>query len=193
MSIDPEVFLTERPTDWEARSLVELVDYDALIKVSAALRDQGHGDLMSYSPKVFIPLTVLCRDVCHYCTFARSPREVMGAYLSIDEVCEIAESGKQAGCYEALFTLGDKPEQRYRVAREELKRLGCSSTVEYLLQASRAVFEQVGLLPHINAGILSIDQMAALREVSASQGIMLESTSERLCQKGGPHFGSPDK
>ena len=193
MSIDPELFLRERPTDSEARSLAESVDYDALIKVSAALRDKGHGDLMSYSPKVFIPLTVLCRDVCHYCTFARSPREVIRAFLSIDEVCEIAESGKQAGCYEALFTLGDKPEQRYRVAREELKRLGCSSTVEYLLQASRTVFEQVGLLPHINAGILSIDQMAALREVSASQGIMLESTSERLCQKGGPHFGSPDK
>ena len=172
---------------------MESVDHRALIKVSAALRDKGHGELMSYSPKVFIPLTVLCRDVCHYCTFARSPREAVRAYLPLDEVLEIAESGKQAGCYEALFTLGDKPEQRYRVAREELKRLGCSSTFEYLLRASRAVFEQVGLLPHINAGILSMDQMAALREVSASQGIMLESTSERLCQKGGPHFGSPDK
>ena len=148
---------------------------------------------MSYSPKVFIPLTVLCRDVCHYCTFARSPRQAVRAYLPLDEVLEIAESGRQAGCYEALFTLGDKPEQRYRVARDELTRLGCSSTFEYLLQASRTVFEQVGLLPHINAGILSVDQMAALREVSASQGIMLESTSERLCQKGGPHFGSPDK
>ena len=149
--------------------------------------------MVSYSRKVFIPLTVLCRDVCHYCTFARSPRQAVRAYLPLDEVLEIAESGRQAGCYEALFTLGDKPEQRYRVAREELKRFGCSSTFEYLLQASRTVFEQVGLLPHINAGILSMDQMAALREVSASQGIMLESTSERLCQKGGPHFGSPDK
>ncbi|SVB87862.1 uncharacterized protein METZ01_LOCUS240716, partial [marine metagenome] len=172
---------------------MESVDHRALIKVSAALRDKGHGELMSYSPKVFIPLTVLCRDVCHYCTFARSPRQAVRAYLPLDEVLEIAESGRQAGCYEALFTLGDKPEQRYRVARDELKRLGCSSTFEYLLQASRTVFEQVGLLPHINAGILSMDQMAALREVSASQGIMLESTSERLCQKGGPHFGSPDK
>ena len=172
---------------------MESVDHRTLIKVSAVLRDEGHGQLMSYSPKVFIPLTVLCRDVCHYCTFARSPRQAVRAYLPLDEVLEIAESGRQAGCYEALFTLGDKPEQRYRVARDELKRLGCSSTFEYLLQASRTVFEQVGLLPHINAGILSIDQMAALREVSASQGIMLESTSERLCQKGGPHFGSPDK
>ena len=172
---------------------MESVDHRTLIKVSAVLRDEGHGQLMSYSPKVFIPLTVLCRDVCHYCTFARSPRQAVRAYLPLDEVLEIAESGRQAGCYEALFTLGDKPEQRYRVARDELKRLGCSSTFEYLLQASRTVFEQVGLLPHINAGILSMDQMAALREVSASQGIMLESTSERLCQKGGPHFGSPDK
>ncbi|MEE3281667.1 MAG: 5-amino-6-(D-ribitylamino)uracil--L-tyrosine 4-hydroxyphenyl transferase CofH, partial [Pseudomonadota bacterium] len=120
-------------------------------------------------------------------------RQAVRAYLPLDEVLEIAESGRQAGCYEALFTLGDKPEQRYRVARDELKRLGCSSTFEYLLRASRTVFEQVGLLPHINAGILSMDQMAALREVSASQGIMLESTSERLCQKGSPHFGSPDK
>ena len=172
---------------------MESVDHRTLIKVSAVLRDEGHGQLMSYSPKVFIPLTVLCRDVCHYCTFARSPRQAVRAYLPLDEVLEIAELGRQAGCYEALFTLGDKPEQRYRVARDELKRLGCSSTFEYLLQASRTVFEQVGLLPHINAGILSMDQMVALREVSASQGIMLESTSERLCQKGGPHFGSPDK
>ena len=193
MSIDPDRFLRSPPTDSEARSFMESVDHRTLIKVSAVLRDEGHGQLMSYSPKVFIPLTVLCRDVCHYCTFARSPRQAVRAYLPLDEVLEIAESGRQAGCYEALFTLGDKPEQRYRVARDELKRLGCSSTFEYLLQASRTVFEQVGLLPHINAGILSMDQMAALREVSASQGIMLESTSERLCQKGGPHFGSPDK
>ena len=192
MSIDPDRGLRSPPTESEARSLMESVDHRTLIKVSAVLRDEGHGQLMSYSPKVFIPLTVLCRDVCHYCTFARSPRQAVRAYLPLDEVLEIAESGRQAGCYEALFTLGDKPEQRYRGARDELKRLGCSSTFEYLLRASRAVFEQVGLLPHINAGILSIDQMAALREVSASQGIMLESTSERLCQKGGPHFGSPD-
>lgn len=118
MSIDPDRFLRSPPTDSEARSFMESVDHRALIKVSAALRDKGHGELMSYSPKVFIPLTVLCRDVCHYCTFARSPREAVRAYLPLDEVLEIAESGKQSGCYEALFTLGDKPEQRYRVVRE---------------------------------------------------------------------------
>jgi len=101
--------------------------------------------------------------------------------------------GKQAGCHEALFTLGDKPEKRYRKARQELKQLSCESTFDYLLQVSRTVFTDFGLLPHINAGILSMDQMAALREISASQGIMLESSSERLCRKGGAHYGSPDK
>ncbi len=193
MSIDLDCFLERRPTQAEAEELIDL-DNDALLtQVSRILRNEGHGQLITFSPKVFIPLTVLCRDVCHYCTFAKIPRELSEVYLSQEQVHNIATSGKSLGCHEALFTLGDKPELRYRVAREELSRLGFSSTVKYLQKSAKVVFEQTGLLPHINAGILSRDEMAEIREVSASQGIMLESSSERLCQRGGPHFGSPDK
>jgi len=193
VSIDLELFLERRPSKAEAEKLIGLADDDFLVQVSRTLRDHGHGHLITFSPKVFIPLTVLCRDVCHYCTFAKKPRELPQAYLSEEQVYNVAKSGKSLGCHEALFTLGDKPELRYRVAREELKQLGCSSTVKYLQKSAKLVFEQTGLLPHINAGILSRDEMAEMREVSASQGIMLESSSERLCQRGGPHFGSPDK
>src|SRR5438876_3316313 len=157
------------------------------------LRAEGKGALVPYPPKVFIPLTKLCRDVCHYCTFARPPRRGERAYMSIDEVLEVARAGAAAGCHEALFTLGDKPELRYRVAREELAALGCETTLEYLAQAARAVLEETGLLPHVNPGVMTADDMAALRKVSASQGIMLETSAERLSERGGPHFGSPDK
>src|SRR6478672_9979555 len=107
-----------------------------------ALRERGHGRLVTYSPKVFIPLTTLCRDVCHYCTFARPPRRGERAYMSIDEVLDVARAGAAAGCREALFTLGDKPELRYRVAREELAALGCSTTLEYLAHCARLVLDE---------------------------------------------------
>jgi FO synthase len=149
--------------------------------------------VVTFSPKVFIPLTKLCRDVCHYCTFARPPRRGERAYLTADEVLEIARAGAAAGCTEALFTLGDKPERRYRVARDELAALGCETTVEYLARMCALVLEETGLLPHANPGVLSRDELAALREVTASQGIMLETCSDRLSGRGGPHFGSPDK
>jgi FO synthase len=149
--------------------------------------------VVTYSPKVFIPLTKLCRDVCHYCTFARPPRRGERAYLTPDEVLEIARAGAAAGCREALFTLGDKPERRYRVAREELAALDCETTIEYLARMCELVFEKTGLLPHANPGVMSRDELAALREVTASQGIMLETVSDRLSERGGPHFGSPDK
>jgi FO synthase len=149
--------------------------------------------VVTYSPKVFIPLTKLCRDVCHYCTFAGPPRRGERAYLSSDEVLEIARAGAAAGCTEALFTLGDKPERRYRVAREELAALGCETTIEYLARMCELVLEETGLLPHANPGVMTRDELAALREVTASQGIMLESASDRLSERGGPHFGSPDK
>jgi FO synthase len=151
------------------------------------------GRLITYSPKVFIPLTKLCRDVCHYCTFAHPPRRGERAYLTLDEVLEIARAGARAGCREALFTLGDKPELRYKTAREELAELGCATTLEYLEQAARAVLEETGLLPHLNPGVLTADDFARLRPVAVSMGLMLETTSERLSQRGGPHFGSPDK
>src|SRR5215813_9981512 len=113
-----------------------------------ALRDEGHGWLVTYSPKVFVPLTKLCRDVCHYCTFARPPRRGERAYLTIDEVLELARAGERAGCREALFTLGDKPELRYRAAREELAGLGYSSTLSYLAEMAQLVLRETGLLPH---------------------------------------------
>ncbi|MFM9886057.1 MAG: 5-amino-6-(D-ribitylamino)uracil--L-tyrosine 4-hydroxyphenyl transferase CofH [Burkholderiales bacterium] len=160
---------------------------------AARLRDSGHGELVSYSRKVFIPLTHLCRDVCHYCTFAETPRDGKRAYLTPDEVLAIARAGRDAGCHEALFTLGDKPELRYRVAREELAALGFDSTIAYLVAMCALVLKETGLLPHANPGVLSHEELTALRGVSASQGLMLESTAQRLCERGGPHFGSPDK
>ena len=158
-----------------------------------ALREQGHGRLVTYSPKVFIPLTKLCRDVCHYCTFARPPRRGERAYLTIDEVLAVARAGTAVGCREALFTLGDKPELRYRVARDELATLGCESTIEYLARAAEAVLDETGLLPHLNPGVMREEDLRELRRVSASMGVMLETISQRLSARGGPHLGSPDK
>ena len=173
----------------DARELVHL----PTAELCAEARRLRPGRLVTYSPKVFIPLTTLCRDVCGYCTFARPPRRGERAYLSIDEVLEIARAGAAAGCHEALFTLGDKPELRYRVAREELAALGCATTIEYLARVAGAVLEETGLLPHLNPGVMSRDELVALREVSASMGIMLETASDRLSGKGMPHYGSPDK
>ncbi len=166
---------------------------DALMAEAAGLRDAGHGRLMSYSRKVFIPLTQLCRDVCHYCTFAQRPRAGRPAYLSAEQVLAVAHAGAAAGCTEALFTLGDKPELRYAAARDGLAALGYETTVAYLHAMCALVLRETGLLPHVNPGILMREEIAALRDVSASQGIMLESTSERLCAPGGVHYGSPDK
>jgi FO synthase len=159
----------------------------------AEARSLRLGPLVTYSPKVFIPLTTLCRDVCGYCTFARPPRRGERAYLSEDEVLAIARAGAAAGCREALFTLGDKPELRYRVAREELQALGCHTTVEYLARCASLVLEETGLLPHLNPGVLTREELVALRPVSASMGIMLETTAARLGERGGPHWASPDK
>jgi FO synthase len=165
---------------------------EELLAEARRIRD-ARSRLVTYSPKVFIPLTKLCRDVCHYCTFAAPPKRGERAYLTIDEVLEIARAGATAGCREALFTLGDKPELRYRAAREELAALGCATTLEYLARAAAAVLEETGLLPHLNPGVLTAADVRALRPVSASMGLMLETTSERLSRRGGPHFGSPDK
>jgi FO synthase len=183
----------ERLSEADALALAECEDLPALMRVAAELRDVGHGNLISYSRKVFIPLTQLCRDVCHYCTFAHPPRRGERAYLLRDEVLDIARAGARAGCKEALFTLGDKPELRYRAARDELAALGHETTLAYLAEMAALVFKETGLLPHLNPGLMSRDDLEALRKVSVSQGIMLESASERLSQKGGPHFGSPDK
>jgi FO synthase len=161
--------------------------------LAAARERRRGGGLVTYSPKVFIPLTTLCRDVCGYCTFARPPRRGERAYLTADEVLAIAQAGAAAGCTEALFTLGDRPELRYKVAREELRALGCETTLEYLGRMAKLVLEETGLLPHLNPGVMSRDELAALRPVSASMGIMLETVSDRLSERGGPHWASPDK
>ncbi len=183
----------QSPSNSEALLLAGETDLTRLSDIAGQLRDRGHGDLITYSRKVFIPLTKLCRDVCHYCTFAHPPRKGERAFLTAGEVLEIARQGRAAGCHEALFTLGDKPELRYRVAREELEAYGVSTTLEYLAQMAKLVFDETGLLPHVNPGVMTADELAAQRDVSVSQGIMLETASERLAERGGPHFGSPDK
>jgi FO synthase len=181
------------PSAEQALSLADFGDTAALVATAALLRDRGHRNIITYSRKVFIPLTHLCRDVCHYCTFARTPKKIDQPYLSIDEVLRICREGASMGCQEALFTLGEKPELRYSAARDALQEMGFASTLDYVREVARRVLSETGLLPHINAGCMDVDEIAGLRQVSASMGIMLESASARLCEKGMPHYGSPDK
>ena len=181
------------PTDDEALALAEFQDTSALAAVAAQLRDVEFLNVVTYSKKVFIPLTHLCRDVCHYCTFAQTPSKLDAPYMNLDAVLDVARHGAAMGCKEALFTLGEKPELRYRAAREWLAERGYATTLDYLKDAAQAVFEQTGLLPHLNPGNMTPAEIAALRPASPSMGIMLESASERLTRKGMPHYGSPDK
>ncbi len=183
----------ESLSDEQALSLSDLDATDALAAVAAVLRDRGHGGLITYSRKVFIPLTHLCRDVCHYCTFARTPKKIAQAYMPVEDVLALCRQGAEMGCQEALFTLGEKPELRYSAARRALAEMGYDSTLDYVQAVAGRVLAETGLLPHINAGCMTADEIARLRPVSASMGIMLESASERLCGKGMPHYGSPDK
>ena len=185
--------LRTRPSRDAARALVHAPDLPALMARAAALRDAGFGRAVSFSRKVFIPLTRLCRDVCRYCTFARPPRPGERAYMTLDEVVDTARRGARAGCREALFTLGDKPELRYPQARAELQALGHPTTISYLAEAARAVVDAAGLLPHANPGVVTRGELLALRDVCPSQGLMLESASRRLLDPGGAHHGSPDK
>ena len=162
---------------------------DALLAHARSIRDDATGTRITYSPKVFIPLTMLCRDRCGYCTFARPPARLRSPYLSADEVLAIARRGAEAGCHEVLFTLGERPEDRYPAAREWLATHGARSTIEYLVTMCRLVLDETGLLPHANAGALFVEELSALREVTASQGMMLESLNPNLAC----HRGSPDK
>jgi FO synthase len=183
----------QAPDDAQALRLAECAELEPLMASAARLRDQGFGNGVTYSRKIFIPLTQLCRDVCHYCTFAQAPKRVTEPYMSIEAVVALAREGQRLGCKEALFTLGERPELRYKTARDALARMGFGSTLEYLRAAAEAVFAETGLLPHMNPGTMSFAECEMLREVSPSMGIMLESASERLCAKGMPHHGSPDK
>ncbi len=179
----------------EASALMEARGHPLreLLEVASSLRDLGHGRTVTYSRKVFVPLTMLCRDVCHYCTFAKPPAKLDHPFLTLEEVVTIAEAGRRAGCKEALFTLGDRPEDRYRVAGEWLSERGYQSTLDYVRAASIRVIEKTGLLPHLNPGVMRYEDMARLKHVSASMGLMLEQATERLLEKGMAHHGSPDK
>ena len=192
-ALQRQLLLGRPPGDEQALALAGFADTAALAALAAVLRDRGHGNVVTYSRKVFIPLTHLCRDVCHYCTFARTPKRVERPFLSLDEVLALCREGAAMGCQEALFTLGERPELRYASARRALQEMGYATTLEYLRAVASRVLEETGLLPHINAGCMSSEEIAGLRQVSASMGIMLESASERLAEKGMPHYGSPDK
>ena len=192
-SILDAVLLDDELSGEQVHMLAAYNDLPSLLATAARMRDSVHHNRISYSRKVFIPLTQLCRDVCHYCTFAHPPVRGQRAYLSRDEVLAIARAGAAAGCKEALFTLGDKPERRYKVAVRELAEMGHETTLSYLAEMAELVLQETGLLPHINPGVMTADEIAMLRRVSVSQGIMLETVSERLGERGGPHYGSPDK
>ncbi|MDG4763890.1 bifunctional FO biosynthesis protein CofGH [Solwaraspora sp. WMMD406] len=174
-------------------------EWDELLAVAgpirdAGLRDAGRPGVVTYSRKVFVPLTRLCRDRCHYCTFATVPGRLPAAYLDRDEVLAIARAGAAQGCKEALFTLGDRPEERWPAARQWLDERGYESTVDYLRASAIAVLEETGLLPHLNPGVLSWAELQRLKPVAPSMGMMLETTATRLwSEPGGPHYGSPDK
>src|SRR3984885_6219596 len=160
----------------------------------AGLAAAGRPGVITYSKKVFIPLTRLCRDRCGYCTFATVPGRLESMYLSPDEVLAIARQGAALGCKEALFTLGDRPEARWRQAREWLDAHGYDDTLSYVRAMAILVLEETGLLPHLNPGVLSWQDFQRLKPVAPSMGMMLETTARRLfSEKGGPHFGSPDK
>ena len=174
-------------------ALQELLDLAGTMR-DRGLEDAGLPGIITYSPKVFIPLTRLCRDRCHYCTFATVPHRVPAAYLSPDEVLDIARRGADLGCAEALFTLGDRPEERWPAAREWLDEAGYADTLSYVRAMAIRVLEETGLLPHLNPGVMSWEEMRRLRPVAPSMGMMLETTAERLWSTpGAPHFGSPDK
>ncbi|MBS0378720.1 MAG: 5-amino-6-(D-ribitylamino)uracil--L-tyrosine 4-hydroxyphenyl transferase CofH [Proteobacteria bacterium] len=179
--------------DEAAALALEAAPAAALVPAAQALTRAGFGRTVTYSRKVFIPLTQLCRDVCHYCTFAQAPRRLASPYLAPEAVLEIARAGVRAGCREALFTLGDKPELRYAAARRALATLGFATTLDYLRHCADLVLRETGLLPHLNPGVMTAADLQALRPVSVSMGLMLESASERLTLRGGAHFGSPDK
>jgi len=185
----------------EAGVLLRARDSDLadLCASAARIRDQGllsvgRPGMITYSKKVFIPLTRLCRDRCHYCTFATTPHRVAAPFLSIAEVLEIAEAGRALGCKEALFTLGDRPEDRWDAAGKWLAEAGYGSTLDYVRAVSIQVLETTGLLPHLNPGVMDWQQMARLKPVAPSMGMMLETTSRELFENtSGAHFGSPDK
>lgn len=192
-SIERAWLVGHAPTAEALGFLPEVLELAPLLQSAARLAEQGFGRRVSYSRKVFIPLTQLCRDVCGYCTFAQAPRPGQRAYLTLEQVLDIARAGALAGCQEALFTLGDKPELRFELARDELAALGYASTLAYLQAAAAAVFRETGLLPHLNPGVMTPADIRLLRPHAVSMGLMLESASSRLLARGEAHWRAPDK
>ena len=185
---DEEALLLEGPVEGPATYPVA-----DLCSVAAQLRDAGKGKVVTFSPKVFIPLTHLCRDFCGYCTFRQSPQDAERLYMSPEEVLKVARAGQRLGCTEALFTLGERPEQRYPEARQWLQDRGYATTLEYLTEMCKLVLEETTLLPHANPGTMSRRELAALQPFNPSMGLMLESISPRLYEPGGPHEFAPSK
>jgi len=183
-----------RPVSREdALSLMSDAPLPALLQAAATVRDRFKSSSVSYSRKVFIPLTHLCRDYCGYCTFRADPQAGVQPYMTPDEVLAVAEAGRRAGCKEALFSLGDQPERIFPEAKEFLKFLGFEHTLEYLAAMCALVLEKTGLLPHSNPGLMGTEDLRRLRETNVSVGLMLESASPRLGRSGGPHWRAPDK
>ena len=168
-------------------------DTTELLSAAAAIRDRFWGDNVTYSRKVFVPLTNMCRDTCGYCTFVKHPSDPQARIMTPDQVLHVAKKGIQNGCKELLFSLGEKPELRYESAKIGLAKLGYESMTHYLADMCALVLEETNLLPHVNAGTLSDDEIDLLKPVSASMGMMLETVSRRLTRKGMPHHGCPDK
>jgi FO synthase len=165
----------------------------ALLRTAAQLRDRHKGRVVTFSPKVFVPLTNLCRDFCGYCTFRKAPDEPGAKTMTLDEVLRVVRQGKLLGCTEVLFSLGDKPEAIYPEMKQFLSKHGHQRTLDYLREACRAVLDQTGLLPHSNPGVMGQGDLRRLKEVNPSMGLMLESVSERLLLPGGAHDNAPDK
>ncbi|MGH7846787.1 MAG: 7,8-didemethyl-8-hydroxy-5-deazariboflavin synthase CofG, partial [Candidatus Binatia bacterium] len=174
-------------------SSVQGDELSLLLQTASALRDQHKQQIITFSPKVFLPLTNLCRDFCGYCTFRRAPDEPGAKTMTLEEVIEVARRGQELGCTEVLFSLGDKPEAIYSELREFLHQAGARSTLDYLYSACRVVLEETLLLPHSNPGVMGRRDLARLKEVNASMGLMLENISARLALRSGPHFNAPDK
>lgn len=177
----------------EALALAEAVSLEELLEVAHEVREQGKGKTVSFSKKVFIPLTTLCRDYCSYCTFRKDPGQPGAHFMTPDEVLAFAEEGRRAGCKEALFSLGDQPERIFPEAREFLRQQGYARTLDYLVAICELVLERTGLLPHANPGVMDGAALDKLRESNASVGLMLENVSVRLMRDGFPHANAPDK
>lgn len=179
----------------EALSLatVQGEELAALLATASEVRDRHKGRTVTFSPKLFIPLTNLCRDFCGYCTFRKAPGEPGARTMTVDEVLQVVLQGRRLGCAEVLFSLGDRPEAIYPEMRDFLEQLGLRRTLDYLYEVCKLVLEETELLPHSNPGLMGKRDLARLREVNVSLGLMLESISERLTLPSGPHFDAPDK